>query len=136
MPRAKSVLVVAAFAAFCLALGFWWTLRVGMPITGTKPWWYGKDAHVRLQVLETGHDLPTVSMRLPKGFMDTMVALGTNASIKIGDDGEAVVGYTNSTKTSHEIHLRNIWKDLQRLPKGQKMVIQEEGAKILLWIEA
>ena len=135
MPRAKSVLVVVAFAAVCLAVGFWWTVRLGMPLTGTKPWWYGKDAHVRLQVLEEGHDLPTVSMRLPKGFMDTMVALSTDASISLDDGGKTVVGTTGPTGP-HVIRLRDIWKDLQRLPKGEKLVITEEGAKVSIWIEA
>ena len=134
MARGKSVLVVVAFAAFCLALGYWWSIRVGLPLSGPTPWWYGKDAHVRVQVVEEGHDMATVSMRLPKGMMDTMVALGTDAKISIDKDN-TVVGFTN-TKSMHEIHLRDIWKDLQRLPKGQKMTIQENGATLSIWIEA
>jgi hypothetical protein len=132
--RTKTTLVVVAFAAFCLALGYLWSIRVGLPLTGTKPWWYGKDAHVRVQVVEEGHDLATVSMRLPKGMMDTLVALGTDAKIEL-DPNQTVVGLTNS-KGSREIHLRDVWKDLQRLPKGEKLTVQEDGATLTMWIEA
>jgi hypothetical protein len=132
--RGRSLVVVVAFAAFCLALGYWWSVRVGLPLTGPKPWWYGKDAHVRVQVLEEGHDMATVSMRLPKGMLDTMVALGTDAKISI-DKENTVVGFSN-VKTSREIHLRDVWKDLQRLPKGQKLTLKENGATLTIWIEA
>jgi hypothetical protein len=134
VPRGKSVLLVVAFAAFCLAFGYWWSVRVGLPLNGEKPWWYGKDAHVRIQVLEEGHDMATVSMRLPKGFMDTIVALGTNAKISFDDNGNTNIGY--SSHMQHEIRLRDIWKDLQKLPKGQKITIDENGAKLSIWIEA
>ena len=134
MARGKSLVVVVAFAAFCLALGYWWSLRVGLPLTGEKPWWYGKDAHVRVQILEDGHDVATVSMRLPKGMMDTMVALGTDAKIVLDKD-ETVVGFTSS-KGVQEIHLREIWKDLQRLPKGEKLTIHKPGSTLTIWIEA
>lgn len=134
MARTKTTLVVVAFAAFCLALGYWWSIRVGLPLTGTKPWWYGKDAHVRVQVIEEGHDMASVSMRLPKGMIDTLVALGTDAKIEI-DQKDTVVGITNS-KGLREIHLRDVWKDLQRLPKGEKLTVQEDGATLTMWIEA
>ena len=134
MARGKTLLLVAACAAFCLALGYWWSLRVGLPLTGARPWWYGKDAHVRVQVLEEGHDLATVSMRLPKGVMDTLVALGTDAKIVVDRDN-TVVGFTDEG-SSREIHLRDIWKELQKLPKGQKLTIQEEGVTLTIWIEA
>lgn len=134
MARGRTAVIVVAFAAFCLALAYWWSLQIGLPLTGQKPWWYGKDAHVRIQVIEEGHDMATVSMRLPKGVMDTMVALGTDAKISIDKDN-TVVGFTN-VKTSREIKLRDIWKDIQRLPKGQKLTVQEEGATITMWIEA
>jgi len=134
VPRGKTVVVVAAFAAFCLALGYWWSLQVGLPLTGPKPWWYGKDAHVRIQIVEEGHDMATVSMRLPKGIMDTMVALGTDAKISL-DSGNTVVGFTDS-KTSQEIRLRDIWKDLQRLPKGEKLTMKKPGSTLTIWIEA
>ena len=134
MARGRTTVIVVAFAAFCLALGYWWSLQIGLPLTGQKPWWYGKDAHVRIQVIEEGHDLATVSMRLPKGMMDTMVALGTDAKISL-DEGSTVVGFTNQ-KSSREIKLRDIWKDLQRLPKGEKLTVEDAGAKITMWIEA
>ena len=134
MARGKNLLVVAAFAAFCLALGYWWSIQIGLPLTGQKPWWYGRDAHVRIQVVEEGHDMATVSMRLPKGMMDTMVALGTDAKISI-EPGNTVVGFTNQ-KSTREIKLRDIWKDIQRLPKGEKLTVQEEGATLTIWIEA
>lgn len=134
MARGRTVVLVVAFAAFCLALGYWWSVQIGLPLTGQKPWWYGKDAHVRIQVIEAGHDLATVSMRLPKGIMDTMVALGTDAKISIDKDN-TVIGYT-SVKTAREIKLRDIWKDIQRLPKGEKLTVQQDGATLTIWIEA
>jgi hypothetical protein len=131
--RGKTVLTIAVFAAFCLALAYWWSIRTGLPLTGTKPWWYGKEAYVRTQVIEEGHTVPTVSMRLPKGLMDTMVALGTDAKIQVeGDD--VAVGILD-TKISRTIHLRDVWKDLQRLPEGQKLKFEEEGATVYVWIE-
>lgn len=134
MARGKNVLVVVAFAAFCLALGYWWSVQIGLPLSGPKPWWYGKDAHVRIQVLEEGHDLATVSMRLPKGMLDTMIALGKDAKISFDDD-HTVVGYSN-VKAGREIKLREIWKDIQRLPKGEKLTVKEDGATLTIWIEA
>ena len=134
MARARTVVIVIAFAAFCLALGYWWSVQIGLPLNGQKPWWYGKEAHVRIQVLEEGHDMATVSMRLPKGVMDTMVALGTDAKISIDKDN-TVVGFTNH-KSSREIKLRDIWKDIQRLPKGEKLTVEEDGATLTIWIEA
>jgi hypothetical protein len=131
--RAKSLLLLGIFAAFCLAMAYWWSIRVGLPLTGERPWWYGKNAHVRVQVLEEGHDMATVSMRLPKGMMDTMVALGTDAKIEV-EGSRTMVGY--SSGRGRAIHLRDIWKDLQRLPKGEKIKIVEDDATILIWIEA
>jgi len=128
--RAKSFLLVGLFAVFCLALAYWWSIRVGLPLTGERPWWYGKDAHVRIQVLEEGHDMATVSMRLPKGMMDTMIALGTDAKVEI-EGSSAIVGFTNRG-SMRAIHLRDIWKDLQRLPQGEKIKIVEDDATVLL----
>lgn len=133
MARGKNVLLVVVFAAFCLALGYWWSVQIGLPLNGQKPWWYGKEAHVRIQVLEEGKDLATVSMRLPKGLMDTMVALGTDAKISFDKD-ETTVGFTDA-KRSREIRLRDIWKDIQRLPKGEKLTIEQDGATLTIWIE-
>jgi len=130
--RRKSLFLVVAFAAFCLALGYWWSLRIGLPLGGEKPWWYGKDAHVRMQVLEPGQDVATVSMRLPKGFVDTMVALGTDAKIQVEGKG-ASIGVLDR---GHTIRLRDVWKQLQRLPRGEKLKFEEEGATITMWIEA
>jgi ribosomal protein L24E len=132
--RGRTAVIVLAFAAFCLALGYWWSVQLGLPLNGQKPWWYGKDAHVRIQVTEEGHDMATVSMRLPKGIMDTMVALGTDAKISVDKDN-TVIGFT-SHKSSREIKLRDIWKDLQRLPKGEKLTVKEDGATLTMWIEA
>jgi hypothetical protein len=72
-------------------------------------------------------------MRIPKGLMDTMVALGTDAQIQVEGEG-ASVGILD-TKISRSIHLRDVWKDLQRLPEGQKLKFEEEGATVYVWIE-
>jgi hypothetical protein len=132
VPRGKTVLTIAVFATFCLALAYWWSIRVGLPLTGDRPWWYGKDAHVRIQVVEEGHDLATVSMKLPKGMLDTMVALGTDAKIEVGGS-RTVVGFSDSRGRS--IHLRDIWKELQRLPQGEKLKIEDDDGTVWIWIE-
>ena len=91
-------------------IGIYWTSRLEIP--NPKPWWYGKDAVVRMEVWEPGKDMATFAMTMPKKTLDTLYGLGMKSSIDV--DGR-------------DIKLRSIWKDLQRLPKGEKLRIAEEG---------
>jgi hypothetical protein len=101
-----------------LVIGIYWTSRLDIP--NPKPWWYGKDTVVRMEVWEPGKDMATFAMTMPKKTLDTMYALGMKSTIDV--DGR-------------DIHLRSIWKDLQRLPKGEKLRFAEEGSLLVIWIE-
>jgi hypothetical protein len=35
----------------------------------------------------------------------------------------------------HTITLNRVWKDLQRLPRGEKLRFEENGATLSMWIE-
>jgi hypothetical protein len=86
-----------------------------------RPWWAGRDPVVRVQVWEKGKETATVSMTLPKRTLDQMVAFGFPPTISI-DNG-------------HEVKFANVWHDLQRLPRGQKLRFEEDEGTVLLWIE-
>jgi len=113
-------IAVAAGAVLCLAAGIIWTIRLDVP--SPTPWWYGKKAVVRAEVWEPGRDMATFAMTMPKGPLDAFYALGLKGSIDL-DDGR-------------EIELNRVWKRLQRLPRGEKLTFEEDGASIYLWIEA
>ena len=102
----------------CVAVGIYWTSRLDIP--NPKPWWYGKDAVVRVEVWEPGKDMATFAMTMPKKTLDTMYALGVKSSIDV--DGR-------------DVNLRSIWKDLQRLPRDEKLRFTEEDAVVVIWIE-
>jgi hypothetical protein len=103
----------------CLAIGAIWTARLDIP--SPKPWWYGKPVVVRVEVWEPGHDLATFAMSMPKGPMDAMYAMGLKVRIEL-DHGR-------------EIELRRIWKQLQRLPKGERLKLEEDDATVYFSIE-
>ena len=117
--RWKSLLVIVLGALVCLAIGIIWTIRLDVP--SPQPWWYGKKAVVHLEVWEPGKDMATVAMTLPKGPLDVMYALGLKGSIDIND--------------GREIELKSVWKRLQRLPRGEKLTIEQNGATATMWIE-
>ena len=117
--RWKSLLVIALGIVICLAIGFIWTIRLDVP--SPQPWWYGKKAVVHVEVWEPGKDMATIAMTLPKGPLDAMYALGLKGSIDI-NDGRA-------------IELKEVWKRLQRLPRGEKLTIEQDGATATMWIE-
>jgi hypothetical protein len=103
----------------CLVIGAIWTARLDIP--SPKPWWYGKPVVVRVEVWEPGHDLATFAMSMPKGPMDAMYAMGLKVRIEL-DHGR-------------EIELRRIWKQLQRLPKGERLKLEEDDATVYFSIE-
>jgi len=114
----KFWLGVGLLLLICLAIGIYWTNRLDIP--NPRPWWYGKDAVVRMQVWEAGKDMATFGMTMPKKTLDAMYAMGVKSKIEV--DGR-------------DIQLRSIWKDLQRLPKGEKLRLAEDDAVIVIWIE-
>lgn len=117
--RWKGILVVVVGALACLAIGLIWTVRLDVP--SPTPWWFGKRVDVQVEVWEPGRDMATFGMALPKGALDAMYALGLKGTIDLNDD--------------HEIELRGIWRQLQRLPRGEKLKFKDQGATILMWIE-
>ena len=117
--KRKAWLVVILGALACLAIGVVWTTRLDVP--SPRPWWYGRNAVVRAEVWEPGHTMATFAMTLPKSTLDTMYALGLKADISLDD--------------RHSIHLREIWHALQRLPRGEKMKIEQDGATVSVWID-
>jgi hypothetical protein len=110
---------IAGGALLCLAIGLIWTARLDVP--SPAPWWYGKKAVVRLEVWEPGKDMATFAMTVPKGPLDAMYALGFKASIDL-DEGR-------------KVELKRVWKELQRLPRGEKLSLEEDDARVDLWIE-
>ncbi|HET9252884.1 MAG TPA: hypothetical protein VFP58_12295 [Candidatus Eisenbacteria bacterium] len=114
----KFWLGVGLLLLICIAIGIYWTNRLDIP--NPKPWWYGKDVVVRMEVWEPGKDMATFAMTMPKKTLDTMYALGVKSEIDV--DGR-------------QIQLRSIWKDLQRLPKNEKLRFTEEGSILVMWIE-
>lgn len=114
----KFWLGVGLLLLICLAIGIYWTNRLDIP--NPRPWWYGKDAVVRMQVWEPGKDMATFGMTMPKKTLDAMYAMGVKSKIEV--DGR-------------DIQLRSIWKDLQRLPKGEKLRVADEEAVMVIWIE-
>ena len=118
MSRKQTILAVGLFAFVCLAIGIIWTLRTEPP--SANPWWAGKDAKVRVEVWEPGKEMATVAMTLPKKTVDTMVALNVKATIEMGH---------------HEVDIREHWRHIQALPRGEKLTIRDKEATIFVWIE-
>ena len=103
----------------CLGIGFYWTARLDIP--SPKPWWYGKNAVVRVEVWEPGKDMATFAMTMPKKTLDTMHALGLKSTIGL-DSG-------------HSLKIQDVWGQIQRLPQGQRLHISERDADVYIWIE-
>lgn len=114
----KFWLGVGLLLLISIAFGIYWTARLDIP--SPKPWWYGRDTVVRLEVWEPGKDMATFAMTMPKKALDTMYGLGMKSTIDV--DGR-------------DIQLRSIWKDLQRLPRGEKLRVTEHDAVLVIWIE-
>jgi len=117
--KRKGWLIVASAALACLAIGILWTIRLDVP--SPKAWWYGKKTVVRVEVWEPGKDMATFAMTMPKGTLDAMYALGLKAVIETDHD--------------RQVELNRIWKQLQRLPQGQKLRYEEDDATVTIWIE-
>ncbi|HLQ65936.1 MAG TPA: hypothetical protein VK123_01745 [Candidatus Limnocylindrales bacterium] len=118
MTRRQTILGVSVFALACLAIGVVWTVRTQPP--SAHPWWAGKDPKLRAEVWEPGKDMATVAMTMNKKTIDTMVALGVRAQVKVGE---------------YSVDLRHYWRQIQALPPGQRLTLDQDGAKIYVWIE-
>ena len=118
--RWRFLLAMALGALVCLAIGVIWTNRLDVP--SPQPWWYGKKAVVRVEVWEPGKDMATFAMTMPKGPLDAMYALGLKGSIDLDH--------------RRQIELKGVWKRLQRLPRGEKLTIEQEDGTVTMWIEA
>jgi hypothetical protein len=103
----------------CLGIGYWWTARIDLP--NPKPWWYGKNAVVRVQVWEPRKDMATVSMTMPKKAVDWAHALNVKSDVEIGSD--------------RHFNINDVWGQVQRLPKGEKLHIHDREADVYVWIE-
>jgi hypothetical protein len=114
----RSTILVAVLAFVCLAIGIVWTMRLNPPYPA--PWWWRKNAEIHVEVYEPGNDMATVAMTLPKTTFDNMLALGLPATIEAH---------------GHKVHLNEIRGRLERLPRGEKIKIQDEDATIYLWID-
>jgi hypothetical protein len=114
----RGTIWIAVLIVVSLAIGIFWTLRLAPP--SPTPWWWGKNPNIHVEVWEPGKDMATVAMTMPKRVLDTMFALGLPADVSAGE---------------HRVHLNSIWRKLERLPRGQKITLEEEGGKILVWID-
>ena len=103
----------------CLGIGYWWTARLDIP--SPKPWWYGKDVVVRIQVWERGKDMATVSMTMAKKALDWAHAFNVKSDVQVGLDDH--------------FNINDVWGKVQRLPKGEKFHLAEDEADVYVWIE-
>lgn len=103
----------------CLGIGYAWTARLDIP--NPKPWWYGRDTVVRVEVWEPGKDMATVGVTMPKKALDWAHALDLKSDIGVGQD--------------YHVDVNELWGKIQRLPKGQRLHLSEEEADVYIWIE-
>jgi hypothetical protein len=116
--RRQTILGITLFAAVCLGLGVLWTVRTQPP--NAHPWWAGKNPKLRAEVWEPGKDMATVAMTMNKKTIDTLVALGVKATVSVG---------------AYSVDLRHHWREIQALPPGERLTLDQDGAKIYVWIE-
>jgi hypothetical protein len=109
---------IAALVVFSLAIGIFWTLRLAPP--SPAPWWLGKDPEYHVEVWEPGKEMATVAATMPKKAVDAMFAFGLKSSVSAGD---------------HKVYLNSIHKQVERLPRGQKLKIRDGDATIYVWLD-
>ena len=115
----RAVLWLASLVVVSLAIGVFWTIRHAPP-SGPSPWWWGKNPDFHVEVWEPGKELATVAMTVPKKTVDTMFAFGLKSSVSAG---------------KHKVYLGEIRSQVERLPRGQKLKIDQEGATIYVWLD-
>ena len=109
---------LAALVVVSLAIGVFWTLRTAPP--SPSPWWWGKNPDFHVEVWEPGKDMATAAMTMPKKTVDAMFAFGVNASVSAGN---------------HKVYLAKVRSQVERLPRGQKLKIEQDGATIYVWLD-
>ena len=109
---------IAALVVVSLAIGVFWTLRLAPP--SPAPWWWGKDPNVHVEVWEPGKDMATVAMTMPKKTVDAMFAFGLKTSVSAG---------------KYKVYLGEVRSKVERLPRGEKLKIEQDGATIYVWLD-
>ena len=118
MARRAAGLWIAALVVVSLAIGVFWTIRTAPP--SPTPWWFGKNPDFHIEVWEPGKEMATVAMTVPKKTVDTMFAFGMKSSISAGD---------------HKIYLSSVRSRVERLPRGEKLKIEQDGATVYVWLD-
>ena len=115
----RAAIWLGALVVVSLAIGVFWTIRLAPP-SGPSPWWWGKNPDFHVEVWEPGKELATVAVTVPKKTVDTMFAFGLKSSVSAG---------------KHKVYLGEIRSQVERLPRGQKLKIEQEGATIYVWLD-
>ncbi|HZI88993.1 MAG TPA: hypothetical protein VFD83_00915 [Candidatus Polarisedimenticolia bacterium] len=117
MPR-KAGLWLLLLAVVSLAIGVVWTIRTAPP--SPRPWWWGKNPDVHVEVWEEGKEDATVAMTMSKKTVDAMIGLGMKSSISAG---------------KHRVYLSEVRQQMERLPRGQWLTLHDEEATIYVWLD-
>jgi len=112
------MIVVAVVLLIGLGVGIFWTARLDVP--KPTPWWYGKKTVFRAEVWEPGKDMATFSMTIPKQTLDFFYVFGLRSEIDL---------------SHRHVSFDRFYKQIQRLPRGQKLRLQEDGATLSMWIQ-
>lgn len=118
MARRAGIIWIGALIVLSLAIGVFWTIRTAPP--SPKPWWWGKNPDFHVEVWEPGKDMATVAMTMPKKTVDTMFAFGLKSSISAGN---------------HKVYLSAVRSQVERLPRGEKLKVQQDSATIYVWLD-
>jgi hypothetical protein len=118
MARRAAGLWIAALVVVSLAIGVFWTIRTAPP--SPAPWWWGKNSDFHIELWEPGKEMATVAMTVPKKTVDTMFAFGLKSSISAGN---------------HKIYLGSLRSRVERLPQGEKLKIEQDGATVYVWLD-
>ena len=118
MARRGAFVWIGALVVVCLAIGVLWTIRTAPP--SPAPWWWGKDPDFHVEIWEPGKEMATVAMTMPKKTVDTMFAFGLKSTVSAG---------------KHMVHLNEVRSQVERLPRGEKLKIQQDDATIYVWLD-
>jgi hypothetical protein len=130
----RAVILIGLLAAVSLGIGIFWTIRLAPP--SPTPWWWGKNPKVQVEIWEPGKDMATVAMRMPKSFFDSIIALGLPAIVQVNGKNDATIGFVFGQDLHSPVRLNTVWKQLERLPRGEKLKLEQDGATVILWIDA
>jgi len=117
MPR-KAGLWILILAVVSLAIGVLYTIRTAPP--SPAPWWWGKNPDFHVEVWEPGKEDATAAMTVPKKTVDALVAVGLKYSVTAGHQ---------------KVDLGEVRAQVERLPKGQWVMMQDNEATIYVWLD-